>query len=80
MELKPENNAHTFSTTQVKIVIEGGAVHAVLKDQEIPIQVEIIDIDKDYADYEQLLAYRHSLYADPTFKECEFTSANFEES
>ena len=80
MEFKAESNGHTSIPTQVKIMIEGGAVHAVLKDQDIPIQVEIIDIDKDYADYEQLLAYRHSLYADPTFKECEFTSANFEES
>lgn len=80
MEFNAEQKGHASIPTQVKIMIEGGAVHAVLKDQDIPIQVEIINIDKDYADYEQLLAYRDSIYEDSAFKECEFTSANFEES
>lgn len=64
---------------QVKVIINDGIVEAVLKDQDTPVRVEVIDVNKDYADCEALEEYRDEIYHDPSFKDCDYTVANFEE-
>ena len=64
---------------EIKVVIREGVVEAVLKNQDIPVRVEVIDIDPDYCDCEKLEAYRDKIYDDPSFKNCDYTYANFEE-
>lgn len=63
---------------EIKIIINEGVVESVLKDQDIPVRVEIIDINKDYEDYEELEDYRDTVYDDPTLMKCDYTVASFE--
>ena len=64
---------------EIKVIINEGIVEAVLKNQDIPVRVEVIDVNKDYSDYEKLDEYRDECHHDPSLKECDFTVANFEE-
>lgn len=63
---------------QLKVIINEGIAEAVLVNQNIPISVEIIDVNKDYDDYEALEVYRDSVYQDTNFKECDYTVAHFD--
>lgn len=63
----------------VKVIIRDGIVESVLQDSEEPLNTEIVDICKDYADSEQLDAYIDKLYSDPSFSSVEFTIARFSE-
>ena len=63
---------------QVKVILNEGIVEGVLKDQETPVEVEVVDVNKDYDDYEQLRDYRAALYEDKSFRSCDYTTANFE--
>lgn len=54
-------------TTQIKVIIDGGRVDAVLKDRDIPLEVEIVDPDPDCEDYETCSARANQLTADETY-------------
>lgn len=69
-----------METLQIKVIIRDGLAEAVLVNQDIPVEVEIIDIDKDYRDAKALDEYADSFYKDPSFKQCDYTTANFEGS
>lgn len=66
-------------TLDIKIVIDRGVVHAALKNQSLAVNVEIVDVDPDYEDYEALDAYRSQLYKDPSYSDCPFTVVRFSE-
>ena len=61
---------------KVKIIIEEGIAVGVLADGDV--EVEIIDIDPDYEDYEALQSYEKEIRSAPSLKEREFTVAHFE--
>lgn len=64
---------------QIKIIIRDGIVESVLSDcVQIPAEVEVVDVNRDYADFEQLRAYADAIYADSAFKELPLTYAHFE--
>lgn len=60
----------------VKVIIHGGIVTCVLTDGD-NVNVEIIDIDKDYDDYDALLNYEQELAHDDRLHDVSFTTANF---
>lgn len=62
---------------KVKVIIRDGIVQSVLSTD--PVEVEIVDIDKDYEDYDSLMAYEQELYNDSSLQEQEFTVAHFED-
>ena len=62
---------------KVKVIIEEGIATGVLADGDV--EVEIIDIDPDYRDYEALRMYEAEIRSDPVMKEREFTVARFED-
>ena len=62
---------------KVKIIIEEGIAVGVLADGDV--EVEIIDIDPDYEDYEALQSYEKEVRNDPSLREREFTVAHFED-
>lgn len=62
----------------IKVIMDRGILETVLKDQHIPVHVEVVYVDPDYEDYEQLEAYKNELYKDPAFFECDYTSCHFE--
>lgn len=66
-----------MSKIRVKVIINDGIAVGVLADGDV--DVEIVDVDEDYEDYEALKEYEEELYGDPTLKEREYTVAHFEE-
>lgn len=60
---------------QIKVIIHGGIVTDVLSDGQA--EIEVIDIDKDYADYTELCGYEQQLYEDENLKCIDFTTAHF---
>lgn len=64
---------------RIKVIIENGIVQDVLTDATTAPDVEIIDVDKDYEDYEKLEAYRDKQYKDATLHSCEYSVARFDE-
>ena len=62
---------------KVKIIIEEGIAVGVLADGDV--EVEIIDVDPYYEDYEALQSYEKEVRSDPSLKEREFTVAHFED-
>ena len=63
---------------KIKVIIEEGIAVGVLADGDV--DVEIVDIDPDYEDYEALRKYEEEIRGDPAMKEREFTVAAFEGS
>lgn len=64
----------------IKVIIRDGIVESVLCDCVIlPTDVEVIDINKDYHDYQELKDYAEKIYADPEFKELLVTFADFDD-
>lgn len=61
----------------VKVIIRDGIVQDVLSTE--PVEIEIVDINKDYEDYDSLCEYESELYADESLKSQDFTVAHFEE-
>ena len=54
---------------KIKIIMEDGIVTDVLSDDtRLPIDVEIVDICKDYEDYDDLVRYRDELYYDASYE------------
>ena len=70
---------HEQELLDIKVIIDNGITEAVLKNQQIPVNVEIVDINDDYEDYEQLNAYRNQLYADNEYHISDHTTAHFTE-
>lgn len=63
----------------VKVMVEEGVVHQVLKNKDMPVNVEVVDVDPEYEDYEKLRDYRDEIYADSSFKPCDYSVSNFKE-
>ena len=61
----------------VKVIIRDGIVQDVLSTE--PVEIEIVDINKDYEDYDRLCEYENALYADETLNSQDFTVAHFGE-
>ena len=62
---------------KVKVIIEEGIATGVLANGDV--EVEIIDIDPDYRDYEALRKYEEEVRDDPALRERAFTVAAFED-
>lgn len=73
-------NANDTAPIQIKVILSRGNVLMVLKNQDIPMEVEIVHDDPDYPDHELLAKYQDKLIADPAFMSCQFTSADFTEA
>lgn len=65
-----------MSKIRVKVIINDGIVTGVLADGDA--EVEVIDIDKDYEDYEAISKYEEEVRSDPSLKERDYTVAHFE--
>ena len=63
--------------TMVKVIIREGIIQDVLSTE--PVEIEIIDLNKDYEDYDKLCEYESKLYADETLKSQDFTVVHFGE-
>lgn len=72
-----QESVRQSTAVKVKVIIEEGIVTSVLADGSV--EVEIVDIDPDYEDYEALKKYEEELHSDPDLKEREYTVAHFEE-
>lgn len=66
---------------KIKVILRENIAEAVLAaERDDPeLDVEVIDINKDYEDYQQFNAYADSIYADKAFKQVSFSSAHFDE-
>lgn len=62
---------------RVKVIINDGIVTEVLADG--PVELEVVDIDSDYEDYDKLQEYEEELHKDESLKSVDFTVAHFEE-
>ena len=54
---------------KVIVIIHDGIVSGARTDIAEPLEVEVLDIDKDYEDYERLKEYEDQLYTDPSLRE-----------
>ena len=63
----------------VKVIIFDGIVEGVLKDANIPVSVEIVDVDRNYENYKALDAYREEIYKDKSLIPCDYAFAGQEE-
>lgn len=68
--------AEVESCVTVKIIITNGIVSGVLANKKV--NVEIVDIDDDYEDYEALCRYEDDLRSSKTLQDCDFTVVHFE--
>ena len=65
---------------QIKIIIRDGIVESVLTDDaRIPIEAEVIEVDKDFEDYAELRDYAEELYRDARYAEVHTTFADFKQ-
>lgn len=65
---------------RIKVIIIDGIATEVLTDG--PVDLEVVNIDKDYEDYEdydKLRDYEAELHKDETLKSIDFTVAHFGE-
>ena len=62
---------------KVKVIINDGITTEVLADG--PVELEVVDIDSDYEDYDKLREYEEELHKDEGLKSVDFTVAHFEE-
>lgn len=64
---------------KVKVMIENGVVNTVLGDKEAAeakIDIEIVDTNSDYNDYQTLKDYSDKLYADQTLSDIPYKVAD----
>lgn len=61
--------------TKVKVIIKDGIVTDVLADG--PVDVEVVEINPNYEDYDKLRAYDENLHKDKNLKEVPFMFADF---
>ena len=63
---------------RVKVIIHDGIPTDVLTDSAESLEVEILDIDRDYADCDELDEYEEGLLHDPNLRHVDFTTAHFD--
>lgn len=64
--------------TKIKIIVRDGIVEAVLSDCVLmQTNAEVIDIEKDFEDYNELKNYAEEISDNPEYKEIPVTYANF---
>ncbi len=66
-----------MKNARVKVIIRSGVPEVVLADGDV--DVEIIDIDKDYDDHEALCKREREVLNDKSLHSIDFVTANFEE-
>lgn len=71
--------AKTEKPLDIKVIFDRGILSDVLINQNQPVNVELVDVDPNYEDYDKLCAYRNDLYADKSFQECEYTVVHFDD-
>lgn len=65
---------------KIKVIIYGGIVDSVLADEQAKeVDVEIVDLDKDYEDYDELEEYTQKLHNDESLQEIGYSVAHFGE-
>ena len=65
---------------KIKVIIYGGIVDSVLADEQAKeVDVEIVDLDKDYEDYDELEEYTQKLHNDESLQEIWYSVAHFGE-
>lgn len=65
---------------KIKVIIYGGIVDSVLADEQAKeVDVEIVDLDKDYEDYDELEEYTQKLHNDESLQEIGYSVARFGE-
>ena len=68
-----------MSAIKIKVLVGGGLVQSVLVNGDSSlIDLEVVDVDSDYEDYEELTNYRDSLLDDPSYESLSFDAADFE--
>lgn len=63
---------------KVIVIIHDGIVSGARTDIAEPLEVEVLDIDKDYEDYERLKEYEDQLYSDPALRSVDPTTVHFD--
>ena len=63
---------------RVKVIIHVGITTDVLTDSTEPVEVEILDIDRDYSDCDELEKYEAELLHDPRLRHTNYTTAHFD--
>ena len=64
--------------TKIKIIVRDGIVESVLSDCILmQTNAEVIDVEKDFEDYNELKRYAEEIYDKPEYKEIPVTYANF---
>lgn len=61
---------------RVKVIIHDSIVVDVLATAQI--ELEVVDIDRDYEDYDALLRYEEKIRQDPEFQRRDYTVAHFD--
>lgn len=68
-----------MEAVKIKVLVEGGLVQTVLVNGNSPlIDLEVVDVDSDYEDYDELIKYRDGLLDNPAYESLNFDVANFE--
>lgn len=62
---------------KIKVILEDGLVRGILKDSGAAVHVEVIDTSNCYEDHKKLEEYAQKLFKDPSFKECDYSVADF---
>ena len=65
---------------KVIVIIRDGIVSDARTDIPEPLEVEVLNIDRDYEDYEHLNEYEDQLYSDPTLRSVNPTTVRFDEN
>lgn len=63
---------------KIKVIIKDGIVQAILKDQDTPVHVELIDTSDSCHDGE-IEKYAQSLLSDQNYLDCDYSVADFDE-
>lgn len=63
---------------KVIVIIHDGIVSGARTDIAEPLEIEVLDIDKDYEDYERLKEYEDQLYTDPSLRSVDHTTVRFD--
>ena len=64
---------------KIKVIVESGLVQYVLINGDSSlVDLEVVDVDSDYEDYEELIKYRDGLLDNLAYESLDFNVANFE--
>ena len=65
------------TSPEIKVIIRDGIVESVLFRGQETLNVEIVDVNDAYGDYEKLKSYADELYNDDKYREIPHTMASF---